>query len=153
MRQPFLRGVLVPSCLLLGACDMYKWFDVRHSIQPVAPAQCIGSTLSSTRGVRKFGKWSHDQGSEYAQVELQDSTTGLWRRATVFRDSSGITVEYAWGIGVFAHGPSPAELQRVSGMARRLLTQLRNACAPDAPTVFQCVVDHSRVVSCASPAA
>ncbi len=153
MLQLRAYSAVVSVSLLLSACDMYTWFDVRHSVQPVPPVQCISSALLSTPDVVKVGKSDRNAGSDYVPVELRDPATGTRHRAAIIRDSSGVTMDYAWGVGVFAHGPSPTELQQVSRQARRVLMHVRDACAPNTPDAFECIVDHQRVVSCASPAA
>ena len=145
------HAVLVVASLL-GACDMYRWFDVTHQVQPAPPLQCIASSLADSPGVVKVGRPRH-LGADALTAEIQDSIGSKRYRVLVTRDSSGVTIDYVWNGGLLVHGPSPAELQHVSQQARRVLSHVRNACAPGAPDTFECIIDHSRAVSCASPAA
>jgi len=145
--------VVVALACLLGACDMYTWFDVRHSLQPVPGLQCVASALAGAPGIVKVGRAPHS-GTDVLLAELQDSIGSKRRRVMITRDSSGITIDYVWSVGLLVGGrPSPVELQQVSQQAQRVLSSVRSACAPGAPDTFECIIDHSRVVSCASPAA
>ena len=141
------------GCFWVSACDLYRYFDVRNSVQPAAPFECIMSALPAIPEVAKVTKPGHSHNTDYVLVQLRDSVSGSRRGATISRDSSGVRVLYAFGVGLLTGGPSSTEIQGAAYQARRVLAHLRDACSPNAPAVFECVIDNQRVVSCASPAA
>jgi|SRR6266566_226664 len=134
-------------------CDPLLLYNVHQSLSPTPPFQCLASTLPTLPGVKKIIRLKHDPIPNRLLVVLQDSATEKTRRAMLSRDSAGFTVTFEWGGLEAIFHPSAREMNLVTGMGRRLLTQVRQTCGADEPEKIECTYGSGRAVRCGAAAA
>lgn len=137
------RGlVLVPLLCLTTAADCYHYFSAQQTVTPAPARACMADALASVPEVAQVKRQFRSSGMEGFDLALNDSTAKkhrrdvrIWHRPEPTPASDTLWAYTSWSL---FDGPSPAEKQSVATLAARILTRLREQCAPGAPTPVTC---------------